>query len=1095
MSCLVLLASVLGVGPGEIAAAEVRVALVGTDKTEILTNALTLAEAKLSQVPGVRLLERQNIDRVLAEQKLNLSGLIATEQVLTLSKLLAVDLFAVVEVNADKKELSGLVIFEAGTGVRLWDAALPSGDLDQSVTAIVDALGTARTKRRAGPSKRTVCLLTVRNTDLPRELDALCDSVGLLLERQLVASPDLALLERRRLEQVNKERDLPLDSPLRPLLASVVTIELEVGASPDRKGLKATVLLSEGQGKSLGKVTATVATRDAATLSQALARKLTHALNTKSVSVGGLRLQEAKRFLREAAFCWDHKEWHQALCAAESAYALEPEYAVTRRALAQSLMNYAHGLIRPGGGFTNQPAVDPKKLELSLALARRGSDLLLEIATSPPPAAHNQPGNVHHESALLQDRMGDALLSIYVSNLEAIRSGVPSAARESMEVVRTNYRRLLELRRDQGSVLVQDQASFDRFTEHVCKALNDFLESPARSSAEWIAALEQLRPWAKWARTYRDIRDPQRSPISRAVLVYRVKRNPKLSAAALARVQQLWAELQEHPNLVIAVEARLAGHLHGLSYGAYSLVEQRRQVHDFRLFVQARLEGQAQASGALRGSLYSLGVEGIVFYWGSPRSETAEELKALCEFMFAHKEIEPTCLTEAARYLLYQTYRPENDRSAHDLLRRGLDLLEGGTGRFLVAPGTPNKSTHPFRIKCCQFLADIYQRDASIAAGLTPPWKKVTTLIDVYLNRKGLVWLQQPLIHDGKVYTAAIALEEVDGPLKVRVVRLTPGQGTPWESRPIRVSFHKSMFYSFDFLGSMVMENTARTKPWPLEAWRAPGPSELRVSLTLGTAACIHQNCYYLGTRAQGIFAFPLDGGLPQQITVKDGLPSNVVQSLTCLDGCLYAALGELRKESYLVAWDLQSRKCKVLTSSRRKEKQSPFDDCGPVETFTLLADPVRGRVLFSVLSQAFWVRPTNGLWAFHPRTQTFTRLIPLLDRDQDLFARNSCIEGDRLVMNGYQGSFVYNLARKDARLIYNSRVPPVAIDPGRSIGREMATIPDRRDWGFQDPDLKPPFLVMDGWIWWASPFCRWTLDGKKVELLPPLRPTSLKTV
>ena len=243
-------------------------ALVGTDKTEILTNALTLAEAKLSQVPGVRLLERQNIDRVLAEQKLNLSGLIATEQVLTLSKLLAVDLFAVVEVNADKKELSGLVIFEAGTGVRLWDAALPSGDLDQSVTAIVDALGTARTKRRAGPSKRTVCLLTVRNTDLPRELDALCDSVGLLLERQLVASPDLALLERRRLEQVNKERDLPLDSPLRPLLASVVTIELEVGASPDRKGLKATVLLSEGQGKSLGKVTATVATRDAATLSQ-----------------------------------------------------------------------------------------------------------------------------------------------------------------------------------------------------------------------------------------------------------------------------------------------------------------------------------------------------------------------------------------------------------------------------------------------------------------------------------------------------------------------------------------------------------------------------------------------------------------------------------------------------------------------------------------------------------------------------------------------------------------------------------------------------------------------------------------------------------
>jgi len=36
----------------------------------------------------------------------------------------------------------------------------------------------------------TVGLLRVRNADLPRQFDSLCDTVGLLLERELTASPE-----------------------------------------------------------------------------------------------------------------------------------------------------------------------------------------------------------------------------------------------------------------------------------------------------------------------------------------------------------------------------------------------------------------------------------------------------------------------------------------------------------------------------------------------------------------------------------------------------------------------------------------------------------------------------------------------------------------------------------------------------------------------------------------------------------------------------------------------------------------------------------------------------------------------------------------
>ena len=101
-----------------------RIALVSSDHSDSIRNVLTLAEVRLSELPGVQLLERQAIDKVLAEQKLSLSGVVAAEQALTLGKLLSVDLFAVLEAGTDPKAVGGLVIFDARTGVRLWDARM-----------------------------------------------------------------------------------------------------------------------------------------------------------------------------------------------------------------------------------------------------------------------------------------------------------------------------------------------------------------------------------------------------------------------------------------------------------------------------------------------------------------------------------------------------------------------------------------------------------------------------------------------------------------------------------------------------------------------------------------------------------------------------------------------------------------------------------------------------------------------------------------------------------------------------------------------------------------------------------------------------------
>src|SRR5690349_1249273 len=74
-----------------------RIALVSADKGETLAKVLTLAEARLTELPDVEVLERAAIDRVLAEHKLTLSGLVAADQAVTVGKLLAVDLFAVLD--------------------------------------------------------------------------------------------------------------------------------------------------------------------------------------------------------------------------------------------------------------------------------------------------------------------------------------------------------------------------------------------------------------------------------------------------------------------------------------------------------------------------------------------------------------------------------------------------------------------------------------------------------------------------------------------------------------------------------------------------------------------------------------------------------------------------------------------------------------------------------------------------------------------------------------------------------------------------------------------------------------------------------------
>ena len=322
---------------------------------------LTLTEAKLFAEKEIALVERTEIDKVLAEQKL--SGMFDAAHAVQLGQILKADLFAVLETTS-------IVIFDAHTGLRFVDETF-SEKIETDAKTATEAVKTAIEKRQKLAEGKLVTfgVLEVRNADFPVSRDAWCRAVAGMLERSLLHRGG-AVLERSRLQFVNKERALTGDTE-NSLLASMKLIDLEFTRGETPETFKITARIGNETFRTDGSLDKPL------DVVHKIAEQLLKDNSQESTQqeAAQMRKAESMRFRREASFLHAWKRYDDALELAEVAFALDP--AIGKKTLCDCLYSIAYQKARPpvasGRSFV-QPTVE--EIQEIVQLVTRIIDLL-----------------------------------------------------------------------------------------------------------------------------------------------------------------------------------------------------------------------------------------------------------------------------------------------------------------------------------------------------------------------------------------------------------------------------------------------------------------------------------------------------------------------------------------------------------------------------------------------------------------------------------------------------------------------------------------------------------------------------------------------
>ena len=1041
--------------------AATRLALVGSDSSSGFEVMLDSATALLSKDTDLQILDRAEVGRVLREQELSLAGLVGAEHAVKAGQLLHADLFAVLEgtlTNGTSSPSLGLVVFDAKTGVRYADSALVASNVVSAASITADAVRAAIGKsHRKTEELHTVGLLLVRNADLPRQFDGLCDSVGLLLERELTASPGIAVLERRRLEQVNKERSVAPDAEGNRLLASLRVMQLDIGQ--DGAGLRATLALLRADGTETNRITASVPARDAADLAHLVAQKVEQLLKAPTDGIPANREVEAERFHREYLLLLQHRDYVVAVRPIDAALALAPEHQPWSMELALLLPYAAIEIIYPGGQIwgprlPTQPASED--LDSCLAVGHRGADLLLDLSQEAARLA--KPGEPVPE--VLKNTYRDRLV-LLLSKLVGVTTAAPAEAAEIASLAakeRTLRMEIVEpfLRRQSVS-----RSSF--------AAYSDSLGSLLMGSYPTGLPAEQRRQddvlvLSRWVEVSHKLNPPDGGGNYRPIMSLDF-----FSRYPGDQVEEFRQTLELDQDPVVRLYAR-AGRVASLIHTTNTLPAER----EFRIYAQNLLaHDEAAKQGPFRQHVWKA-IKTAIEVLGDYSRMGPEYLEA-CRFAFAQRDIQPDLFYYGALYL-----DPLPDRRSDEL-----EVVNGALKLVLQKPEAYPQSSglHPVMDRSA-FIEEMEKRREQLArevAGTSnnipapSPWTGAQCLLDLATPINHFGWVFEPVVQDGQVFAAGLGFQEWGLPEdSLQLMKVPLEGGSP------------------SFLGRAKITGIVWNNRWILgrePRYRLTNPG---ARLKVVRAACAGGGCYFAAT-ASGVFIFPTDGSPVSRLCATNGLPSDEIQTVAFLDGKLYIGAGELQREGYIVSYEPITHELSVLASSRRSEHLSPFDDQPPFTVFGLVAEPARHRLLMAVGSLGLppldrrTISPTMGIWTYVPSAARFERIAPLFLQTlaPPYWWRPSwagLMDPNTLAVmtQGFSTNVLFDLGLNRVLPVFSSSGAHVTTTDAlwkRAVRGELGG----------SKTVSGPLFLREGWFYSAQPFERMSLaDGRREPLPSP---------
>lgn len=1020
------------IGGSEVSAAT-RVALVVGGGGQEVRAAIDLTTVRLSAVQGVELLERASIDRVLTEQKLTLAGLADAGQAVTAGKLLSADILAVVEIAPDGKGALGVVVFDAKTGLRLWDSAISTGGADKQADGVSDGIKAALKKHAADrDGLRTVGFVAVRNADLPRPMDSFCDSLAQLVERRLVAADSVGVLERQRLEAITGERALPTQAAEKELLGALVHLDLEVRRGPQGEGLRATVLLTDARGKQLGKFTSIVKESDQPAGADALAKGICETLKATPAAGAGDPIREGARFHREGVQLWSFKQEARALRAAESAYALNPSDPAARILLAQYLIVSGGDHLSPARSAPLRIVAKPDAIAAAAGLVRRGIDQRA-LALSSMPVKNLRTLYSHAYTHIgIDNELGIALgkfAALDTRRLDAeSRNHLKEVGAAVEQWLCNEYLETLAVASEREPVLFEQYTNtlVSRSSYLRLSALDaqHFTRKLIAITERWLTVAEKATPAQMGisAPSYLWMMLTQ----STQRLGHQVRWSP--GPRELELLDGLFDKMEKHKNVLIRQQGR-CGHLWvGLMNRTLTPEECRKGYYKAKEEVLQVINDQR--TPAPRELVLGYYVQVIQFYLGDPFAlrEGGKQLLEGYEVwdgMLTNNVLLDKVL-RVAPFLSDASVKPARTLA---LMNRTLELLDN--------PRIPYYDGDRLRMKGDLLLAraNLIAANPELAGkAVNLPWESALAVLDV-VDLPGITEFRMPTVAGDQVFVVGLG-----GPPNrefLQVFRVPLAGGPPRALGRVSIPTRPDI--------------------------RRKSVSAIPDKITGVQVGARH---VFVASATAGFFAFPLDGGPVRAISEGKNLPSEAVESMVLHNERVYAGLDG----GYLISLSPETGKFDVLASSRRREKASPFDDG---ESFTvpyLAADAERQRLIFILQQGRTEQKGANGFWSWDLKTHDFKRLLEIGGSEWAL--GGTPIRDGRVQLFSGRIAVDFDLASDKHVLLWGWGDPhgPVLL-PSNALCQEA----------FRGH----PRVFRDGWVWAEGPFNRFSISEKKQEFLP----------